>query len=715
MAMKQEGRLCRLQTPLGEDVLFVQELAGREAMSELFRYELTLVAADSAVDFGGIVGQAVTVSIDLADGGRRWINGIVSRFAQTGGDLRLSTYRAEVVPWTWLLTRRTDCRIFQNRNVEEIVEAVFDKLGFTDYEFKLNASYEPLVNCVQYRETDFAFVSRLLEAAGIFYYFRHEDGKHTLVLADAASHIEPVAGQETARLDPSPESRKEEDHIDSWWAEQILQPGNYALTDYNFIDPGTDLLVGAASTVKVANNARYEVYDYPGHYVNLGGENDGKLDKGDALVQVRREEGDCRACLHRGEGACRAFASGYRFDLEGHARGEFNASYLLTSVTHALVQTGDLVSGAAVNASYSNTFTCIPHAVTFRPPRTTPRPRVDGPQTAVVTGPAGEEIYVDKYGRVKVRFHWDRESSGDENSSCWIRVAQNLAGKEWGMIFHPRIGQEVVVDFLEGDPDRPLITGRVYNARQPIPYAEPTRSGVKTSSTKGASADNYNEICFEDLKGSEMLTIHAEKDETIEVENDKSESVGHDESVTIGNDRTESVGHDETVSIGNNESRTIGADRAVTVGANETLAVGADRSRQVGGDETVTVARARTHNVGVNESINVGGAQEVTVGGSRSVAVGVSQEVNIGNSLSESVGKKRAVEVGEEDTLQVGKKLTVTAGEEIAIVAGKAKIVLKKDGTVSIEGKDITLKGSGKITVQASKDVVVKGKKILQN
>ncbi|MFO7607681.1 MAG: type VI secretion system Vgr family protein [Candidatus Krumholzibacteriia bacterium] len=715
MAMKQEGRLCRLKTPLGEDVLFVQELAGREAMSELFRYELTLVAADNAVDFGGIVGQAVTLSIDLADGSPRWINGIVSRFAQTGSDLRVTTYRAEVVPWPWLLTRRTDCRIFQNRNVQEIVEAVFDKLGFTDYEFKLNGTYEPLINCVQYRETDFAFVSRLLETAGIYYYFRHEDGKHTLVLADAASHIEPVVGQEIAKLDPSPESRQEEDHIDSWRAEQVLQPGNYALTDYNFIDPGTDLLVAAASTVKVASSAKYEIYDYPGDYVNLGGENDGKLGKGDALVQVRREEGDCGASRHRGEGACRAFASGYRFDLEGHARGEFNASYLLTSVTHSLVQTGDLVSGAAVNSEYRNTFTCIPHAVTYRPARTTPRPRVRGPQTAVVTGPSGEEIYVDKYGRVKVRFHWDRESSGDENSSCWIRVAQNLAGKEWGMIFHPRIGQEVVVDFLEGDPDQPLITGRVYNARQPIPYAEPTRSGVKTSSTKGAAADNYNEICFEDLKGSEMLTIHAEKDETIEVENDKSESVGHDESITIGNDRTESVGHDETVSIGHNESRTIGADRAVTVGANETLAVGADRSRQVGGDETVTVARARTHNVGVNEAINVGGAQEVTVGGSRSVAVGISQEVNIGSSLSESVGKKREVAVGEEDTLQVGKKLTVTAGEEIAIVTGKAKIVMKKDGTISIEGKDITFKGSGKITVQASKDVIIKGKKILQN
>ncbi|MBE0564835.1 MAG: type VI secretion system tip protein VgrG [Krumholzibacteria bacterium] len=713
--MKQEGRLCRLATPLGDDVLFVQELAGHEGMSQLFRFELTLVAADGAIDFGRIVGQAVTLTLDLPDGSPRYLSGIVSRFAQTAADLRTTTYRAEVVPWLWLLTRRTDCRIFQNRNVQEIVSEVFDKLGFTDYEFKLNASYEPMVNCVQYRETDFAFVSRLLESAGIFYYFRHEEKRHTLVLADAASHNEPVPGQEVAKLDPSPASRKEEDHISSWRAEQVLRPGRYALTDYNFIDPGTDLLVGAASAVPAASNSKYEIYDYPGDYVNLGGENDGKLDKGDALVQVRREEGDCQAGVHQGEGACRAFASGYRFDLEGHARGDFNAAYLLTRVVHTLVQRGDLVSGAEVNATYSNTFTCIPHAVTFRPPRTTPRPRVSGPQTAVVTGPSGEEIYVDRYGRVKVRFHWDRESAGDENSSCWIRVAQNLAGKEWGMIFHPRIGQEVVVDFLEGDPDQPLITGRVYNARQPIPYAEPTRSGVKTSSTKGASADNYNEICFEDLKGSEMLTIHAEKDETIEVENDKSESVGHDESITIGNDRTESVGHDETVSIGNNEARTVGADRAVTVGANETLAVGADRSRQVGGDETVTVARARTHNVGVNEAINVGGAQEVTVGGSRSVAVGVSQEVNIGSSLSESVGKKRTVEIGEEDTLQVGKKLTVTAGEEIAIVTGKAKITMKKDGTISIEGKDITLKGSGKITVQASKDVIIKGKKILQN
>ncbi len=626
MAMKQAGQVCRIKTPLGDDVLFVHEFAGREDMSRPFSFELTLVATDNALDFDKIIGQAVAVSIDLADGSPRWVHGIVSRFAQTGSSLRTTTYRAEIVPWLWLLSRRTDCRIFQNQNVQDVVSAVFDGLGFTDYQFKLTGTYEPMINCVQYRETDLAFVSRLLEEAGIFYWFQHEEDRHTLMLADAASKIEPVAGQEKAELDASPDSRKEEDLIASWRVEQVLQPGNYALSDYNFIDPGTDLLVGATSAISTGHNTDYEVYDYPGDYVNLGGEDDGKLARGDAVVQVRREEGDCGAIVHHGTGSCRAFASGYRFDLVGHARSDIDATYLLTSVEHRLEQSGDLVSGTGVAATYANTFTCIPHAVVFRPERRTPRPRVRGPQTAVVTGPSGEEIYVDKYGRVKVRFHWDRESSGDENSSCWIRVAQNLAGKEWGMVYHPRIGQEVVVSFLEGDPDQPLITGRVYNARQPIPWQEPTKSGVKTSSTKGAAADNFNEICFEDLKGSEMLTIHAEKDQTIVVENDKSESVGNNEDISIGNDRGENVGHDETVSIGNNENRTIGTDRTVTVGANETLAVGADRSRQVGGSETVTVAQTRNHTVGINESINVGASQEVNVGAARSVAVGGSQE-----------------------------------------------------------------------------------------
>lgn len=705
--MKQEGRLCRISTPLGADVLFLQELKGHEAMSELFRYELLLVAADGALDFSQIIGKAVTLTIDLADGSPRYICGVVSRFAQTGSDLRLTTYRAEIVPWLWLLTRRTDCRIFQNKNVQDIVTEVFDKLGFTDFEFNLNGTYDPMVNCVQYRETDFDFVSRLLETAGIFYYFRHEDGKHTLVLADAASHIQALPEQPVARLETGPGSRQEEDRVDSWWAEQILQPGKYALCDYNFIDPGTNLLVGSTSAVTAGGSGKYEVYDYPGTYVNLGAETAAKLSKGDARVLVVREEGDCRAVVHRGVGNCRAFRTGFRFELEGHARGDYNTSYLLVRIEHELSQRGDLVSGGDVTSYYHGAFTCIPHAVTFRPVRTTRKPRVAGPQTAVVTGPAGEEIYVDKYGRVKVRFHWDRESAGDENSSCWIRVAQNLAGKAWGMIFHPRIGQEVVVDFLEGDPDQPLITGRVYNARQPIPYTQPTRSGVKTSSTKNGSADNFNEIRFEDLKDSEELYIHAEKNEKIVVENDKSESVGHDEAILIGNDRAEEVRHDETMTIGNN--------RTHTIGTNESQLVGADRTRQVGGHETVAVALTRTHAVGLNEMIAVGGAQEIAVGAARMVAVGNSQSVTIGNDLSESVGDNHNVDVGKDATIRIGKKLMITAGDEVSIVTGQAKIVMKKDGTIKIEGKDVTVSGSGKITIKAAKDVIVKGTKILQN
>ncbi|MBK8167233.1 MAG: type VI secretion system tip protein VgrG [bacterium] len=705
--MKQDGRLCRITTPLGADVLFVQELNGHEGLSELFRYDLVLIAADGGLDFSRIVGKSVTLSIDLADGSQRYVNGVVSRFAQTGADARMTVYRAEIVPWLWLLTRRSDCRIFQNLSVQEIVSAVFDKLGFADYEFSLNGSYDPLIHCVQYRETDFDFVSRLLESAGIFYYFRHEDGKHTLVLADAASHHQALPEQPIAKLEASPGGQATEDRLESWRVEQTLQPGKYALSDYNFIDPGTDLLVGSSSAVTAGTRDLYEIYDYPGTYVNLGAETDGKLSKGDRHVQLAREEGDCRAIIHRGTGGCRAFRAGYRFDLEGHSRAGYDTSYLLVRVEHELTQRGDLVSGTDSSTDYRNAFTCIPHAVAFRPRRATRKPRMAGPQTAVVTGPAGEEIYVDKYGRVKVRFHWDRESSGDENSSCWIRVAQNLAGKAWGMVFHPRIGQEVVVDFLEGDPDQPLITGRVYNARQPIPYTQPTRSGVKTSSTKGGAADNYNEIRFDDLKGSEELHIHAEKDETIVVENDKSESVGNNESITIGSDRTEQVGHDETMTIGNNRSH--------TVGVNETQVVGADRSRQVGGNENVTVALTRTHAVGVNETVAVGVAQEIAVGVTRAIAVGGSQSLTVGKDLTESIGANQTVEVGKDGSIKIGKKLMITAGDEVAIVTGKAKILMKKDGSISIEGKDVTVKGTGKITIKADKDVVVKGQKILQN
>ena len=510
--------------------------------------------------------------------------------------------------------------------------------------------------------------------------------------------------------------------------DQELRPGRYALTDYNFETPSTSLAANVDSVVDVGGNARFEVYDYPGEYE--------KKPQGEDLVKLRIQEEEATHFVLSGASTCRAFSSGYRFDLQDHYRRDLNQAYLLLEVHHS-ASAGEYYSSggtSTVGETYVNSFTASPHSVPYRAPRITRKPIVQGTQTAVVVGPAGEEIYTDKYGRVKVQFHWDREGKRNENSSCWIRVSQPWAGKNWGSVANPRIGQEVIVDFLEGDPDRPIITGRVYNAEQMPPYALPanqTQTGTKSRSSKGGGGANFNEIRMEDKKGSEELYIHAEKDENHIVENDQSINVGHD--------KTESVGHDETITIGN--------DRTETVSGNETLTVVKDRTRTVTQNETVTVALMRTHTVGINEAITVGAAQEVTVGAARTLTVGAAQATTIGVDHTESIGanhsediganhsenigadhsatiggnqsfsvaKNRSASVGENDDLKVGKNLVINAGDQITVQTGKASIVMKKDGTITIQGKDITIKGSGEMVVDASKNITMTGKKILQN
>lgn len=680
MLHTQETRFIKIDTPLGPDVLLLQGFDGTEAISRLFNFHLDLLSLDSSIAYDDIVGKNVTLTLKLDSGEERYFNGFISRFAQGIGDATFTHYRAELVPWLWFLTLTSDCRIFQNMAVPDIIEKIFADLGFTDYRNELHGSFEPRVYCVQYRETDFNFVSRLMEEEGIFYFFEHEQGKHTLVLANSPNAHRPCPGQEQARYHPNVDAVLEEYVVNHWEVQKEMRPGQYALTDYNFEMPGTSL------AANVSGNGEYEVYDYPGEYAQKA--------RGDALVKIRLEEEETPGIVVRGSGTCRAFASGYRFDLFNHYRDDMNRAYVLTSVAHSAKETSYSAGSAGGQAAYFNNFTCIPHAVPFRPSRITPKPIVQGPQTAVVVGPAGEEIWVDQYSRVKVQFHWDREGQKDEKSSCWIRVSQNWAGKQWGIIFIPRIGQEVIVDFLEGDPDRPIITGRVYNAEQMPPYelpADQTKSTIKTRSSKGGTPDNFNEIRFEDKKGEEQLFIHAEKNQDIEVENDETHWVGNDRSKTIDHDETSHIKHDRTETVDNDESITIGNNRTEKVTKNETISIGENRTEDVGKNETITITGNRTEDVGKDETISIGK--------NRTEQVGKDEKVSIGENRSHSVGKN--------DTLDVGKNLAITAGDQITIKTGSASITMKKNG-------DITIKG-GKITVNASKNLILKGAKVLEN
>lgn len=575
MPYTQAERLIAIDTSLGKDVLLLQGFTGQEEVSRLFRFELDLLSENPSISFDKIVGQRVTLTVVLADGGERYFNGFVSRFAQSGSDTRFTYYRAEVVPWLWFLTRTADCRIFQNMTIPDIIKKIFTDLGFNDFKEVLQGSFEPREYCVQYRETDFNFVSRLMEQYGIFYFFEHEKRKHTLVLANSPTAHQPCPGQAKAIYEPVEGEVEEEDYITDWRMEQELRPGKYALTDYNFETPSTSLAVNVASTANVAGNGSYEIYDYPGEYL--------KKASGQDLVKMRMEEEEAPHIVVSGTSTCRAFTSGYRFDLVEHYRQDMNKSYVLTEVQHSASVGDSYVTGAGSGASYSNHFTCIPHTVPYRPLRLTPMPVVQGPQTAVVVGKKGEEIWIDKYGRVKVQFNWDREGKTDENSSCWIRVAQNWAGKRWGVMFIPRIGQEVIVDFLEGDPDEPIIVGRVYNAEEMPPYELPkeqTKSTIKSNSSKGGGG--FNEIRFEDAKGNEQIFIHAERDTDIRVKRDEREWIGNDRHMIITANQKELVEADKHGHVKGNHLEKIDGDMSLQVGQSQQEKTGTKYTHEAG-------------------------------------------------------------------------------------------------------------------------------------
>jgi type VI secretion system secreted protein VgrG len=540
MAIAQAGRGISVATPLGKDILILESFSGTEAISTLFAFELLMLSEDPSIPFDALVGQKVTVTVALENGGERHFDGYVRSFARITSMDDRARYRAEMVPWFWFLTQNTNSRVFQNKTTPEIIKRVVQDRGFAgDMEDRLQATYEARDYCVQYQETDFNFVSRLMEEDGIFYFFQHQNGDHKLILGDAVGVHAPCPQQARARFHRG-RAVFEEDTVFTFRKEQHYHAGRYTLADYHFLMPSKGIRSSTTSVVQLRDNSKFEVYDYPGYYARPRFD-EGRTEKvqreGDRLVKLRMEREEVEHIRVYGTSTCRAFSAGYKFTLTDHPGSDLNDTYLLTSVTHEASSNvpDDTVAG------YSNSFAAIPATMPYRPTQTTVKPTVPHLQTAVVVGKQGEEIWTDKYGRVKVQFHWDREGKMDENSSCWVRVAQNWAGKRWGTTFLPWIGQEVIVDFLEGDPDQPIIIGSVYNAEQMPPYELPenkTQSGIKTRSSKGGDSTNFNEIRFEDKKGEEQILIHAEKNQDIEVENDETTHVKHDRTVIVetGND-----------------------------------------------------------------------------------------------------------------------------------------------------------------------------------
>ncbi|HPI91846.1 MAG TPA: type VI secretion system tip protein TssI/VgrG [Deltaproteobacteria bacterium] len=485
-----DNRPMSIDTPLGRDVLLLAGIQGVEAVSRLFSFELDLFSENSAIPFEDIIGKRVSISLELPDNTKRYLHGMISRFSQAAGSeaeglLRFSRYRATLVPWTWLLTRTTDSRIFQNLSVPEIMEKIFQEKKFSDYSMEVQEQHDKREYCVQYRETDFNFISRLMEEEGIYYYFTHNKNTHTMVIADTPGKHKKIARK--VRHFRSSEIPTDEDTISTLERLQEIQAGKYTLNDFNFEIPNTRLSASVDSQQKLGPG-EWERYDYPGGY--------GAKALGERLARIRMEEEETRVTTLNGAGNCRDFASGFRFTLTTAYRSDISdKEYLITSVEHTAVQNWE----GEAEASYRNSFTCIPFTVPFRPPLVTVKPYIHGSQTAVVVGKAGDEIYTDQYGRVKVQFHWDREGKRDENASCWMRVGQIWAGQGWGAVWIPRVGHEVIVSFLEGDPDRPLITGSVYDGTNMPPYRLPdekTKSTIMSRTTP--NAQTANELFMED-------------------------------------------------------------------------------------------------------------------------------------------------------------------------------------------------------------------------
>lgn len=695
-----------------------------ESISGLFELSADLACTNRDLDMGTILRKNALLSIlgVHEDETPRWVHGIVHSASQSRQDDRIAIYHVRVVPQVWPLLHRQDCRIFQDMSTSQIVEDVLKGAGLpkSGFRFVLSQPAPTRGYCVQYRETDWDFVRRLLAEDGLFHYFEHSSSRHVLVIGDSTSAYGTIAGDAVVQFDDV-QIAAGRDVVRRFRLTQQVIPGKFTVRDFNFATP-EDPLEGQAT----AGAGDLEVYEFPGRY--------------DAPALARRAAKlrlqAIQALQRRGEGEsnCPRLLPGHMFDLSsssGALRDDVQRKYLVLSVRHNGEQPQALeVSGAGLDSRYSNTFDCIPADVPYRPAEWPLRPEMRGVQTAIVVGPAGEEVHTDEHGRVKVQFHWDRKGKRDENSSCWIRVSQMWAGQGWGSMWIPRIGHEVIVDFIEGDADRPIITGRVYHGNNPPPYPLPdkkTASTIKSDSSPGGGGSN--ELRFEDQKGSEEVFIHAQKDWTIAVENDKNQTVGHDETLDVANDRKKSVGNNQSESIAVDKTITVGSNHTEQIGANMAIAVGTNLEQQVGANATFTIGANRSETVTIASDETIGAAKILTIGAAYQVSVGGVMNETVGLAKAEEVGLARSVVVGADSSLSVGGGHSVSAGANVSTSAGanimisaasNMNLTAKKDLRVSVGKRagvivadKLTIEvGSATVTISKNGDIAVNGKKL---
>jgi len=667
-------REIEFHSVLGADALFFRRMYVREELGRLTEMKLELLRPFKLdpVVAKDLMGTKATVTLMIDESAKRHFNGHVVRCVQGASRGRYAVYHLELRPWLWFLTRSADCRIFHEKTAVEILDTVFLDYSGVQIEKKLTATYHKRTFCAQYRETDFDFVSRLMEEEGIYYFVKHADGQHTLVLCDAVSAHAAIPGGTLKHVTADSASNLSDDHVWEWQRVDSLQSLKYTHTDFAFQFPSADLTTTAsvAETGVKSKPADLDLFDYPGHYDDpTNGSAAARKTVGEKYAKSRVGELESRQVVASGLSNFRHLSVGCTFSLADHPQA---GDYLITAATYEL-EFGEQEARRDVETGpgFRCRFEAIPKATRFQPQRITPRPFVHGPQTAVVVGASGDEILTDEFGRVRLQFRWDRLGTKDEKSSAWVRVSHPWASKGFGMIALPRVGDEVVVSFLEGDPDQPMVTGRVYNAENMPIYKLPdhaTIAGIRTRSSKEGTASNFNELRFEDKKGSEYVRMQAEKDYHRHVKASAFDFIGGNETQVVKGLRKESVEKDWTVKAGENYTAEVVADVHATVGSDTVL--------------------------------TIGGVFETAVGADMNLSVSASTVINTGSALVVTVGAATSMAVGADMNLDVSAELNVTSGGDMSISSG---------GVMAVEsGGDLNLKGGGKVIIEAASGIVIK-------
>jgi len=700
-----ENRQLRLKGPLGPKKMILVRADVSEKMSTLTETDIQFMSPDHDLKMEDVVGQRLSLELDDEEGNTRYWHGYCVSCAYEGLFGGQALYRAEVRPWLWFLTLHADCKIFQEKSALEVIKEIFNDRGFSDFEDKAKATYQPREYLVQYRETDFEFVSRLMEEEGMYYFFTHDNSKETLVLADGSASHRALENAADIRFAFKEEGggdgasfKRDEDHIYEWKSSERVNSGKVSLTDYNFTTPDTSLAATTAIPKGSHSHKDIEVYDYPGIFETAG----------DGTVRTRVRAEACAAAYKRtwGKSNVRTMAVGGTFNLKEHPRTDFNKEYLVLSAKHKLQIETDMDKDGQANTnltdeqttdgasearkeSYESEFSVQLKLEPFRAPFATPRPIIPGLQTAVVTGPSGDEIYTDKYGRIKVQFHWDRDGEKDENTTCFIRVSQSMSGQSWGMFHIPRIGQEVVVQFEEGNPDRPIVTGMLYHETKKHPFEFPanmTQHGMKSNSTKGGGG--FHELVFEDKKEAEFVRLQSERDYKETIKNNAEISIGFEH--TSPGDLTQKIYHNKT------EELETGDHSFEVKDGKETLTIAKTRDRSVGEDETVNIGNDKTDNIGANYTIDVGDTLEITAGTKILLTVGgstiemTSSEIKI-DSTSVKINSTGAGEVKAGGTQKVEAGGALTAKGATATFEGSGIATLKAGGILTVKGSVVKI------------------------